>query len=288
MPRVQPPEGYITSAQARKRLNVSDTRLRKYVEEGKIKRYGPVGWSQKPWYKWDEVEAVFHAQQILDGVYIGGAYKNNPTHSFELASPQDMAAILDIDTRTFGDGAASLDTCLAWQKKNPHTFYVLKNGEGVVRGYASLIPMDRRLIDQFVHDELDSADISADMVEEYVAGKPIDIYVMAMAVSPDCGAKEKSLCGGHMVLGLFRFLLGLASNGVNIQTITARNYMGKNGLHLKDGLRLLRKIGFSQVKSPVPGVGLFVVNVPESGIGIFERYTSLLENWNANHQGRCA
>ena len=154
---------------------------------------------------------------------------------------------------------------------------------------SELICLSKQFIDAFVRDELECENISAEMVHEYVPNKPMHIYVMAMAVSPDCEPKEKNLCGGHMVLGLFRFLLGLAGSGVDVRTITARNYMGRHGLHLKDGLRLLRKIGFTQVKSPVEGVGLFVVNIPESGIGIFQRYTSLLEAWRAEHeQGKCA
>lgn len=289
MPRMEPPPGHVTAKKAQERLGVSYTLLRKYVKEGLLNRYGPTGRAHKPWYNWAEVEALYHTLHTLEAAYVGGGYKNNPTHSFELATPSDMPAILDIDERTFGEGAASLETCLAWQKKNPHTFYVLKNEAGGVRGYASLIPMDQQLINAYVHDELNCENITADMVDEYAPNKPMHIYVMALAVSPDCDRKEKNLCGGHMVLGLFRFLLGLAGDGVDVRTITARNYMGRHGLNLKDGLRLLRKIGFTQVKSPVEGVGLFVINVPESGIGIFQRYTSLLESWRAEHsQGKCA
>ncbi len=212
-----------------------------------------------------------------------GSYKRNPATSFELANEEDMEAIIDIDTRVFRHSAASLEVCQAWRRKNPHTFYVLRNEEGVVRAYASLIPMDKTLIDKFVRDELDGDDVTAEMVDEYVAGRPLHIYVMAIAVDSNCTDVEKNTYGGHIIRGLFRFLLEMASNGVDIQTITARNYMGKGGLELKDGLHLLRKMGFTQVKSPIAGIGLFVINIPESGIAIFEKYSKVLEAWKEEH-----
>lgn len=289
MPRLQPPSGYITSKQAQERLEISETMLRNYVREGRLNKYGPVGRTYRPWYREEEIEALYHAERMLEPAhYVKGSYKRNPTTSFELAREEDMPAIIDIDTRTFKHPAASLDVCLTWLRKNPHTFYVLKNDEGVVRAYASLIPMDKALIDKFVRNELDGDNITAEMISDYVAGKSVDIYVMAIAVSPDCSENERNTYGYHIILGLFRFLLGLASEGVDVRTITARNYMGKDGLKLKDGLHLLRKMGFTQIKSSVAGVGLFVVNVPESGIGIFEKYSAALEKWKSEHEGRCA
>jgi hypothetical protein len=288
MPRLMPPDGYMTGQEAQKRLNISDTLLRQHVARGELKKYGPVGRTYKPWYKEEEIEALIYAQQMLEEAPVKGAWKNNPTTSFELATEEDMPAIIDIDTRTFGHPAASLEVCLSWFHKNPHTFYVLKNEQGVVRAYASLIPMNKVFIDRFVRDELDGEDITAEMVDEYVSGVPLDIYIMALATDPNCTTAEKHAYGGHLVLGLFRFLLELASRGIDIRTITSRNYMKKGELELKDGLRLLRKMGFTQVRSSVPGMGLFVVNVPESGISLFEKYSSLLENWKSEQEEKLA
>jgi hypothetical protein len=285
MPRMQPPPGYMTAKEARARLNnISDTLLRRHVEKGELNRYGPVGRSQKPWYKESEVEALYHTLNLLEIGYVKGGYKNNPTTSFEVAKEEDMPSIIDIDTRTFKHPAASLEVCLSWQRKNPHTFYVLKNEAGVVRAYASLIPLDSLVIDRFIHEELDGEDITAEMIHEYVSGEPVDIYVMGIAVDPDCSPVEKNTYGGNIVRGLFNFLLTLAHRGVEIRRIVARNYMKKGELELRDGLNLLRKIGFTQLRSSVPGVGLFVVNVPESGIGIFEKYSKVLEDWKTHHK----
>jgi hypothetical protein len=291
MPRLQPPNGYITAKEAQERLKISDTLLRRYVLNGELKKYGPVGRTYKPWYKDEEIEALIHAQQILEEApvtVVKKGYRFNPTSSFELAKEEDMPAIIDIDTRTFKHPAASLQTCLSWLRKNPHTFYVLKNSEGVVRAYASLIPMDKSLIDQFVCDELQGKDITADMVNLYTPGKSLDVYIMALAVDPNCSPAEKNTYGGRIILGLFRFILELGNQGVDIRTITARNYMQnedeEDAVRLPDGQRLLRKIGFTRLRSGIPGVGLFVVNVAESGISIFERYSKLLQDWKEEHR----
>jgi hypothetical protein len=284
MPRMGPPKGYLTSKEAQKRLDISDTRLRRYAQEGELHKYGPVGGTYQPWYKETEVEALYHSRRMLETAYVKGGYKNNPTSTFEIAQEEDMPSIIDIDTRTFKHPAASLEVCLTWLRRNPHTFYVLKNKEGVVRAYASLIPLDKAVIDRFIRDELDGENLTAEMIHEYASGVPLSVYVMGIATAPDCSHAEKRVYGSHIVRGLFNFLLEMADQGVEIRSIVARNYMKKGELELNDGLLLLRKMGFTQVKSSVPGVGVFVINVPESGIDIFERYSQRLEDWKANHE----
>lgn len=46
-----------------------------------------------------------------------------------------------------------------------------------------------------------------------------------------------------------------------------------------DGIRLLRKLGFPQMHSPVEGKLLYRVDIKESGFYLFEHYTRLLNEW---------
>jgi hypothetical protein len=259
----------MTSKQAQKRLGVSDTLLRKYAKEKKINRYGPVGQKNKPFYKEVEIEALFHARQIFE--------KADGPSTFSVAEEKDIFTILDIDARTFDGAAASFDVCMTWFRKNPQTFFVVKDEHGTVKGYASLLPMQKTSIDQFIRSEISGEDITPDMVLSYAPGETLDLYVMAIAIDPDCNISEKRRYGQRMISGLLAFLYSLADEGVEITTITARS-------HKTDGLQLLKKIGFCQLRSPVPGHELFRMNIPESGVSYFLVYAERLEKWKEAHE----
>lgn len=280
MPRLQPPSGFMTGKQAQERLEVSDTLLRRFVKEKKLGKYGPAGGKHQPFYKESEVEALWHSRQVFEPeeeIPAKRDWKNNPTATFGIANEKDLAAVIDIDRRTFDEPAASLEVCRKWYKKNPATFMVLKNDEGIVRGYASLVPMQKSLIKQFIHDQLSGENITADMIDEYLPGKPLHLYVMAIAVDPSVSTAEKRRYGQHMINGLFTFLFELANRGVEIESITARS-------HKKDGINLLLKMGFTWLRSPVEGHQLFYVNIPKSGLPFFLKYSSLLARWKEEHK----
>lgn len=273
MPRLQPGPGYMTSKQAQERLGVSDTLLRKYVKEGRINRYGPIGQKNKPFYKEEEIEAFYHARQVYEEVRV-----NVGPSTFGVAEEKDMPAILDIDTRTFEEGAAaSFEVCLSWFRRNQQTFFVVKDSKEIVKGYASFLPMDKTFIEQFIHGELSGEDIDPSMIKPFVSGEALHVYVMSIATDPRCTIAEKRRYGQRLISGLLTFLLDLANEGVEIVSITARS-------HKKDGIELLEKVGFTKLRSPIPGHELFVVNVLESGISFFMQYTEKLNKWKEEHE----
>jgi Acetyltransferase (GNAT) family len=274
MPRLQPPPGCTTARDAANRLGVSEALLSRYVKQGKLKRYGPEN-RQHKFYKISEVEALLATERY---VYMPGAWRNHPNSTFEPATDKDMPTIVDIDTRTFDEPAATADVQLSWLHKNPDTFYVLRNDASTIVGYASLIPLKRDVIDRFIRDELDSSEITSDDILSYVSGEKYHVYIMAIAVDPFLSNEQKHSYGARLVTGLFAFLLNLAEQGIEIETITARSYK-------PDGLRLLRKMGFPQLRPLTPGKALFAVKVAESGFPWFMQYSDRLAEWKLAHQG---
>jgi hypothetical protein len=275
MPRLQPPPGCTTARDAADRLGVSEALLSRYVKQGKLKRYGPEA-RQHKFYKISEIEALITAERY---VYMAGQWKLHPTTTFERATEQDMPAIVEISRLIFGDGAAPVATRLTWLRKNPETFFTLRCASGAIVGYASLLPMRRATIDRFIRDEIDAEDITAEEIERFEPGRLTHLYIMAIGIDPRLSTREKHEYGAALVRNLFAFFFDLAGRGVEIETLTARS-------HKPDGLRLLRKLGIPQLRSPVPGKSLFVVRVPDSGFPLFERYTELLREWQQSHQER--
>jgi hypothetical protein len=249
----------------------SDAMFYRHVEQRHIKRHKPAGRTYG-YYKQDDIEGLAQDLQYFY-TYIPGSWKQNASSTFVQATEDDMPTIVEISRAIFNtDGSAPIpaETRLAWLRKNPETFFVLRDHQDAsIVGYASILPLRAETIQQFIHDQIAAEDITADDVEIFVPGHPLHLYIMAIGIDPRHPTSEKHEYGARLVQGLFAFLLDLAGRGVAIETITARSYK-------PDGLRLLRKMGFPQLRSPVPGKALFVVNVEQSGFPLFVRYSETL------------
>ncbi len=178
---------------------------------------------------------------------------------------------MEISRSIFGNSIIPAETRIQWLKKNADTFFILKS-EDLIVGYASILPLKQEIIEKLIREEISGEDITADNVEEFLPDTPTHIYIMAIGVDPQYSTHEKHQYGARLVSGLFSLIRDLGQRGVIIKTITARS-------HKPDGIRLLRKLGFPQIQSPVPGKRLFIVKVEESGIPILEQYKQILHNY---------
>jgi len=276
VPRLQPQPGYITSKEAQKMLNISDSTLSDYVKRGWLKRYGPPGRTYK-FYKLSEVEALVASRLHFD------EYQESLPTSFEVAQMEDIPAIVDMDNRTFVDEKENpdyhgMDTSIysRWLRANPETFYVLRDATRRLVGYACLLPLARERMDQFVRGEIGMEDITSSDVQPYVPGRILHLYVIALAIEPSFRQAVKHEYGARLVRGIFTCLLEMAHRGIEIETITARTFK-------PDGIRLMRKMGMSWLRSPVAHKLLFRVTLPESGSPVFIRYSEVLTEWKRKH-----
>jgi hypothetical protein len=279
MPRLQPPEGYTTATDAARRLNVSDAMLSLYVKEGKLHRYGPED-RQHKFYKISEIDAFIEARQTFEEVYKPGQWRRNETSTFRQASLQDLDAIIDMSERAYpAEGLPLRGTWESWMRKNPESFHVVMNQEGIITGYSTLLVMRPAALALFIHDQLPVDEIKPDTLDIFRPGELLHLYIMSLVVDPRYPRGKQHEYGSRLIHGLFAFLLDLASRGVEIETIVARS-------HTPDGIRLMRRLGFPTVKSPVPRTGryLFVVNVKESGLPILEKYCDHLDTWKRHQQ----
>ena len=277
--RHTPPPGYMSSGEAVQKLGKM---LYRHVEEGRIQKITPPG-RKVGYYNRDDVEKVLTEETLFSSPYLPGGWKKNPTCTFERASIEDMPAIFEISRVTFDVPITPeiVEMRQGWLRKNPETYHIVRNQAGAIVAYASLAPVPAQVIARFVRDEIDAADITPDDINLFEPGKPLHIYIMAVAVDPQYAPAEKHEYGARLVSGLFSFLLSLAGRGIVIETITARTYK-------PDGLRLLRKLGIPQLHSPVPGKALFAVRVADSGFPLFERYSEILAACALPRQERAA
>ena len=282
--RGHPPVGYITATQAKKKLGgISDGKFRSYIQDGKIERLIPPGMKQG-FYKREDVDKL---AREMDSFWESST--KAPRTQFHMATPEDIPTIAAIDEKTFNAGKEDAEpkeaylrriekTYLRWMTKNPQVFFVLRNSANKVVGFAALLPIKKETMDRFVRGEIGMADISSDDVELFESGKPLHLYVIALCIDPAYKATTKEEYGAMMVRGLFAHLLELAQRGVEIETITARNEKDK-----PDGKHLLQKLGIPQLRSPVPDMSLFSVNVADSGYPLLIKYSDTLAAWKQEH-----
>lgn len=278
MPRLQPAPGYATAKQATEMLNISDATLSQYVKNGWLKRYGPPERKHK-FYKLSEIEVLLASRNVF------GEYQEKLPAFFSLATPEDIPAIADIDERTFNTNKKEKaylrwieEIYLRWLQKNPETFFVLRNTANRIVGFASLVPIKKNTLDRFVSGEINMSEIPSDDIEVFEPGKPLHLYVFALCIDPVYKAGAKVAYAFLLIEKIFAFLLDLARRGVEIETITARNQKDK-----PDGKRLLQKMGFPQLRSPVPNMHLFSVRVAESGFPKLVQYSETLAKWKQEH-----
>lgn len=278
MPRMLPPAGFVTAKQAMDILNVSDTMLANYVKRGDLQRYGPPQRKHK-FYKLDELHALRESAQMFQekDMYAPGLWRKNPVSTFRPATEQDITPIMEINRRVFpADGLPLYSTWKIWIEQDPECLHVLVNTEGITVGYIALLPMRSAALDAFIRAELPVDNIGPEHLETFRPGTPLHLYVMSLAVDSQYGEQARGEYSMRLFKGVFSFFLSLARRGIEITDITARALS-------RDGLRVVRKLGLPQVKSPVPGKNLFRVVIAESGAPLFERYSELLAEWKAEH-----
>src|SRR5450755_815232 len=180
MPRLQPPPGYVTAKEAARRLNVSDGLISRYVQQGKLKRYGPPE-RQHKFYKISEIEALAASERFF---YTPGQWRNNPVLTFETATEADQPAMFEISRGTFDMPITPELTEIRreWLRKEPETYHVVRDQSGAVVAYACLPALPDNVIARFIRDELEGEDITADDIQRFEPGAALHIYIMAMAV----------------------------------------------------------------------------------------------------------
>lgn len=261
----------MTSTEAMKKLGKM---LYVHVRNGRIRKIVPEGFKQG-YYAIADVEALL-AGEALFSTYKPGDYRNHPSSTYGLATVDDMPALGELGARALGYALSPDETRIARLRKNPECYQVLRNQEGQIVGYVSILPLSNETVTRLIRDEIKTSDITANEILNFVPGQPLHIYILAMCVDPACTYAQKRTYGSRLLFGLMAFLFDLAQRGVEIESITSRSWTG-------DGVRLLRHMNIPQLRSPVPGKNLFSVRVPESGIPLLVRYSELLDQWKQEH-----
>jgi len=260
--RKQPVDKYYTAAQVKQILGITDSTLYTYVNRGELQRIVPPHRKQGVYLK-SEVDDMAREMQAFF------VTKTTISSVFSKATIEDMPESVTLSAAIFGGlNIIPSEKRIAWLERNPDIDYVLRH-DGQMMGYATIVPLKLEKIDKILREEELSKDMKPEEIEQFIPGKPLHLYIMAMGVRPGISKLEKRTYGSRLLSGLTKVIIEMGKSGIIIETLVARS-------DTPDGINLLRHMGFTEIPSEIPGTRNFVIEVERSGIPAIIEYKKAL------------
>jgi hypothetical protein len=155
--------------------------------------------------------------------------------------------------------------------KNPDVFYVVKREEQVI-GFTYMLPFKQGTdkIEQLIRANLaGEVAITPDDIVEFSTGQHTQIYLVAIGMKPSIHVSKRRIYAARLISNFMHLIVDLGRKGIVIETMTAMGFS-------KEGRRLLREFGFSEVPPPVPGKRIFTIKLEESGAPLILQYKQAL------------
>ena len=195
--------------------------------------------------------------------------KSNKKAEFvKVTNKEELAQCLSVSKLLFGSERGDIKKHLGVLKKNPETYYMLKENEEAI-GYTAMWPINPVKLADLLSQTI-SVKITPDDIETFEKGKTLDIYINVIGIKPGFTKEEKRIYGSRLIAGLIDVIINLGKRGIIIHTIAARSNM-------PDGIRIMKGIGFTEIEPATPERRTFVIRVQESGIPFVMQYKQALK-----------
>ncbi len=268
MARKQPPNGYMTSADAAERLGVSSGMLTIYWKAGKLGRYGPDTRKYK-FYKVEEVEALRESELSFFGVKASESLDA----VFSLAQPEDMEGIDDLAAQLFKKRSIGAERRRNWLNKEPRGNYVMKRkSDGKIVAYFYIQPLEHQVIVDYLHQKIRGWQITEDHITPFISGEPCECFIGAIGTDPDASDDLRSAYMAMLLRGIRQDLDRLGQEGITISKLYAAssNFEGTfMSLHL----------GMDLWEPPKRKRLTFVLDVAKSKSFLLQPYKRGLAKW---------
>ena len=241
-----------TASEAMKMLNMSKATFHRKVKDGSIPSKVAPGKSHRT-YPRKTIDALAQALQLV--------HEAQAHRDFSRSTPNEQQEEMDIGIKCFGsDFITPLPERIAFQLRNPYTFWSLKSGGHVV-GYISMMHLAPEFLDDLLTGRRLERDIAVQDILPLLRNKPFDIYIDVLAVDPDFSPVLRHKYAKEIVSGFANAILNLIANRYQIRalyTVTSTD----------EGDRLVKRRGFQLMpgKSQVPARKAYVLPLDETGV----------------------
>lgn len=254
-------KNYYTVAEAKKILGITNEMLYNYVENGALERIVPPGKKQGVYNRSQVDQLARELQSFMMHK------KRKPTQFKRVETREEMTETQEISQALFGVGKDLVDERMKILKRNPYTYYMIKDEDQTI-GYTAIWPLKPQKLNNLLSQRI-PVKVSPEDIATFDEKEPIDIYLDVIGIKPGFTLAEKHSYGARLVAGLIGVIIEWGRRGVTINTIAARSNM-------PDGIRLLRKLGFTEVSPLTPERRSFIIEVEKAAMPFIQQYKEAL------------
>ncbi len=258
------PKNFYTARQAAIRLGMKESTFHYHVKTGKIKKVVPPGGTEG-YYPKTLIDKMAEARELFILEYAAEPI------TFTKATDEDIRGIHDLCVNLFGiTNTASYEALLGWHKKNPETYYVVKQ-EGIVTGYIGFLYLNKETTEHIMSETIPGvpAPSSAEVLP-FTPNEPIAGLFLGIAVRPGLPSQQRRMHGHHLIAGAIRTLEDLARRGMPVKKLYATS-------STSDGIRLSRKLGFREIAFPGDPLLRFELDLETAETPLIRKYQEIVK-----------
>ena len=248
---------YYTAQEAIERLNKARSTFFKEVDEGLIPFELAEGRHRGRLYPKEAIDTIAERTSARK------KNKDLPPLIFSPSSPADTWSEVQIGIEIYGDDdIVPYKRLLEWRDINDAMQMSMKE-KGQVVGYSSLMPIDEKIMQPLIHDEIRESDIPLEAIKQWTEHN-VTVYISSVTVRP---SKDKSLDrerGRFLIRETIRWALK-----VN-QQYDIKNWYGIGAT--PEGQHLFEALGFQEIVSLHNGErrGYYLESIEQS-VGLIKK-----------------
>lgn len=272
MPRLS--DRYYTGREVQRKLGITEPALRNLVNQRKLRKITPPGRTYGVYLK-EEVDT--YAEKWLAFL----TAKEPPKTTFESAKAEDMEAENKLAQRAIGSpGRMTAEIRQAWLAKNPEGHYLLKH-DGKLVAYFWLLPLKHERLIAFMDGEIRGGDITAEDVETFEPGRPVECWIVGIASEPDVNEMTRMHYVQHLIRGTLRELEKLGRKGIIVTKVYATS-------DTPTGIVTAIHIGMDEYGPKIGKRLRFVLDVEKSHSFLLDDYKRGLAEWRKEQREKDA
>jgi hypothetical protein len=205
---------YYSGREVQRILSITEPALRNLVKQRKLRKIVPPGREYGVYLK-EEVNT--YAEKWLAFLTV----KEPPKTIFTRATEQDMEEEQELARRAIGSpGLMTSEIRRAWLAVCPEGDYHLRHNNKLV-AYFRILPVKHERLIEFMEGKIRGGEITADDIDPFEPGKPVECFLVGIASEPDVGELTRMHYVEHLIRGTLRELEELGRKGYIVTKIYA-------------------------------------------------------------------
>ncbi len=256
---------YYSGREVQRILGITEPALRNLVNQRKLRKIIPPG-RQYGVYLKEEVDTF--AEKWLAFLTV----KEPPKTTFALATDKDMDEEQELAKHAIGSpGLMTPEIRRIWLAKCPEGNYHLRHNNKLV-AYFRILPVKHERLMEFMDGKIRGGEITADDIDPFEPGKPVECFLVGIASEPDVGEMTRMHYVQHLVRGTIKELEKLGRKGYIITKVYATS-------DTPTGIAMAIHAGMEEYKERIGKRLRFELDMEQSQSFLLDGYKNGLAEW---------